>query len=127
LVNIYTTEFNEMWGGAFHGDKSDNMSHLRNYNGTLVKSFFSPTDLVAFEVWNELAHADATIHFGMFFWTDPVLTQQVVQRLNTGVQVFGVWDQLGAANVSLADVPSACRMRKSRSRTSPAKCITSSP
>ena len=105
LANIYTTEFNEMWGGAFHGDKADNTPHLLNYNGTLVKSFFSPTDLVAFEVWNELAHADATIHFGMFFWTDPVLTQQTMQRLNMGVQVFGVWDQLGAANVSSADVP----------------------
>jgi phosphatidylserine/phosphatidylglycerophosphate/cardiolipin synthase-like enzyme len=105
LSTIYTAEFNEMWGGAFHSTKSDNTPHLLNYNGTLVKSFFSPTDLVAFEVWDELAHADATIHFGMFFWTDPVLTQRVVQRMNTGVQVYGVWDQLGAGNVSSADVP----------------------
>jgi HKD family nuclease len=103
LANIYTTEFNEMWGGAFHSDKSDNTLHLLNYSGTLVKSFFSPTDLVAFEVWDELAHADETIHFGMFFWTDPVLTQRTMQRLAAGVQVYGVWDQLGAANVSSAD------------------------
>ncbi|NTU65621.1 MAG: N-6 DNA methylase, partial [Chloroflexi bacterium] len=54
LANIYTTEFDEMWGGTFHSAKSDNTSHLLNYNGTLVKSFFSPTDLVAFEVWNRL-------------------------------------------------------------------------
>jgi len=60
---------------------------------------------VAFEVWNELANADKTIHFGMFFWTDPVLTQRTIQRLAAGVQVYGVWDQLGAANVSSADIP----------------------
>ncbi len=105
LANIYTTEFNEMWGGAFHTAKSDNTSPLLDYNGATVKSFFSPTDLVAFEVWDELAHADETIHFGMFFWTDPVLTQRTTQRLAASVQVFGVWDQLGAGNVSSADVP----------------------
>lgn len=70
----------------------------------LVRSYFSPNDLVACEVWNELAHADETIHFGMFFWADPVLTQQVVQRLSGGVQVNGVWDHLGAAIVSSTDM-----------------------
>ena len=103
LAGIYTTEFGEMWGGAFHSAKTDNTLHSLDYSGTRVESYFSPTDLVAFEVWDELAHADDTVHFAMFFWTDDVLTKRVVERLGVGVEFFGVWDQLGAANESSAD------------------------
>ena len=68
-----------------------------------MESFFSPTDLVTFEVWDELADADETIHFAMFTWTDELLSKRVAERIAAGVQVYGVWDQLGAANVSSQD------------------------
>jgi phosphatidylserine/phosphatidylglycerophosphate/cardiolipin synthase-like enzyme len=103
LAGVYAVEFEEMWAGRFHGDKADDTAHLLNYDGTLVESYFSPTDLVAFEVWDELAGADETIHFAMFFWTDDLLTQRLIERLEAGVRVYGVWDQLGAANTSSAD------------------------
>jgi phosphatidylserine/phosphatidylglycerophosphate/cardiolipin synthase-like enzyme len=76
---------------------------MMDYDGTILESYFSPTDLVAFEVWEELADADETIHFAMFFWTDDVLTERVVDRLDASVDVYGVWDQLGAASPSSAD------------------------
>jgi HKD family nuclease len=98
LANTYQTEFEELWSGLFHSDKSDNTAHQLDYQGTLVESFFSPTDLVAFEVWNELADLDESLHFAMFFWTDDLLTNQVVERLNAGAEVYGVWDALGAAS-----------------------------
>jgi len=103
LASVYTTEFSEMWGGSFQGDKADNTIHLLDYNGTRLESFFSPTDLVAFEVWDELAGADESIHFAMFFWTDDLLTSRVIDRLGTGVEIYGVWDQLGAANAYSSD------------------------
>ncbi len=103
LAGVYTAEFEEMWSGTFQGDKVDNTPHLFDYDGTRVENFFSPTDLTAFDVWDEIAHADESVHFAMFFWTDPVLTQQVVERLGLGIEVYGVWDQLGAANSSSAD------------------------
>jgi phosphatidylserine/phosphatidylglycerophosphate/cardiolipin synthase-like enzyme len=103
LAGAYTTEFEEMWAGTFHADKTDNTPHLFDYDGTLVESYFSPSDLVAFEVWDELANADATIHFAMFFWTDDVLTQRVKERIGAGVEVYGVWDELGAASPTSAD------------------------
>ena len=103
LAGIYTTEFEEMRAGAFHESKSDNTTHLVNYSGTLLESYFSPTDLPAFKVWNELAGADETVHFAMFFWTDDILADRVVERLGAGVEVYGVWDQLGEANVSSQD------------------------
>jgi len=98
LADTYTAEFNEMASGTFHSDKGDNTSHLFDYNGTQVESYFSPTDGVALEVREELAQADSTLHFAMFFWTDDLLTDRVVERLDAGVHVYGVWDQLGAAN-----------------------------
>jgi uncharacterized repeat protein (TIGR01451 family) len=103
LAGIYTAEFEEMWTGKFHEDKADDTAHLLDYNGTLVESHFSPTDLVAFEVWDELANADESIHFGMFFWTDDLLTERVLERLNEGIKVYGVWDALGAASPYSAD------------------------
>lgn len=103
LTGVYKAEFEEMWAGSFHRDKLDNTHHLFDYDGMQVESYFSPTDLTAFEVWDELAHADETVHFAMFFWTDPVLTQRVVDRLESGVETYGVWDQLGAASPSSAD------------------------
>jgi phosphatidylserine/phosphatidylglycerophosphate/cardiolipin synthase-like enzyme len=103
MASVYQTEFDEMYAGDFHGDKADNTAHLSDYAGTQVESFFSPTDLVAFEVWDELAQADETIHFAMFFWTDDLLTDRVVERLGDGVEVYGVWDELGAASPSSAD------------------------
>jgi predicted CoA-binding protein len=49
-------------------------------------------------VWDELADADETIHFAMFFRTDELLSKRVAERIVAGVEVYGVWDQLGAAN-----------------------------
>jgi phosphatidylserine/phosphatidylglycerophosphate/cardiolipin synthase-like enzyme len=98
LASIYTTEFEEMWAGAFHEAKTDNTIHILDYNGTQVEVYFSPTDLVAFEVWGELASVDQSMHFAMFFWTDEMLADRTVERLNSGAEVYGVWDQLGAAS-----------------------------
>lgn len=103
LASIYTAEFEEMWVGTFNDSKSDNTAHLLDYDGTHVETYFSPTDIVAFEVWNELAQADDSIHFAMFFFTDDVLANQLVNRIEDGIEVYGVWDQLGAANVGSDD------------------------
>jgi hypothetical protein len=46
---------------------------------------------------------DQTIHFAMFFWTDELLSKRVVDRMQAGVEVYGVWAQLGTANVSSQD------------------------
>ena len=103
LAAVYTIEFEEMWAGNFQGAKADNTAHLFNYNGLRLESYFSPTDLVAFAVWDELAQADETIHFAMFFWTDDLLTNRVIERVGAGVAVYGMFDQLGEANGSSGD------------------------
>jgi hypothetical protein len=103
LATTYTAEFEEMWGGAFHRAKIDNTAHRFDFQGTQVESYFSPTDLVAFEVWDELGSATESLHFAMFYWTDEVLTQRVMERLTDNVAVLGIWDQLGAGNAASPD------------------------
>jgi phosphatidylserine/phosphatidylglycerophosphate/cardiolipin synthase-like enzyme len=34
----------------------------------------------------------------MFYWTDELLSKRVAERIAAGVEVYGVWDSLGAAN-----------------------------
>ena len=36
----------------------------------------------------------------LIFWTDELLSKRVADRMQAGVEVYGVWDQLGAAHVS---------------------------
>ena len=107
LADVYTEEFEEMWAGNFDDDKTDNTDHLFDYSGTGLESYFSPTDLVAFEVWEELGNANKTVHFAMFVWTDDLLTNRTIERLNAGVKVYGVWDRLGAASNGSA-YPALC-------------------
>ena len=39
----------------------------------------------------------------MFFWTDELLSKRVAERVQAGVEVYGVWDQLGESNVASQD------------------------
>ncbi|MBK8904486.1 MAG: lamin tail domain-containing protein [Anaerolineaceae bacterium] len=107
LANIYTLEFSEMWSGLFHGAKADNTPHLLDYAGTKVESYFSPTDNVAFEVWQELAIAEESVHFAMFFFTDNVLSDRLVNLAESGVAVQGLFDQLGEAGTG-SDADALC-------------------
>jgi len=110
LGDIYSTKLEEMWAGDFDEDKADDAVHLLDYDGTLLESYFSPTDLVAFEVWDELADADETIHFAMFYWTDDLLTDRVVERLGQGVEVYGVWDHSCSADEALRNAGAYSRI-----------------
>lgn len=99
LADAYATEFNEMWNSKFHTDKVDNTTHLFEFDGTLVESYFSPTDQVAFAVWEALETADETIHFAMFAWTDTVLSDRVIERMEAGVTVQGIWENFSGQTV----------------------------
>lgn len=99
LAAAYTAEFEEMWYGRFHTAKSDNTSHLFDFNGVRVESYFSPTDLPAFAVWSALGAAQQSIHFAMFAWTDVMLAQQTMARMADGVAVRGVWEDFSGKEV----------------------------
>ena len=44
-----------------------------------------------------------TFFFAMFYWTDDMLVDRAVERLAQGVEIYGVWDQFGAAHPAPVD------------------------
>lgn len=94
----YRMEFEEMFGGKFSNQKRDNTPKVFTYTNAVVKVYFSPTDGVQQQVAQALASAEQSIQFAHFFWTDATLGQLVIDKFQSGVEVWGSWDQLGAAN-----------------------------
>ncbi|MEI7802175.1 MAG: phospholipase D-like domain-containing protein [Bacteroidota bacterium] len=69
MARSYTLEFEEMLGGTFGPDKSDNTAHEFNLNGTRVEQCFSPSDNTNVYVKNALLTANTSIHFLIFSFT----------------------------------------------------------
>jgi phosphatidylserine/phosphatidylglycerophosphate/cardiolipin synthase-like enzyme len=104
LAEIYRGEFEEMYaGGLFHKRKSDNTLHAidaRHFtDGTLVKSYFSPTDHArANAVVPLIDAATATLDIAMFFFTSQEISSAVLAARTRGVAVRVVLDAGGAGN-----------------------------
>ena len=45
----------------------------------------------AFEVWDELAHADDTVHFAMLFWTGNLLSESTMDSTDADLEVQDPW------------------------------------
>lgn len=104
LADIYTAEFNEMFGGLFHHRKTDNTAHVLDPSQftdgtTSVKSYFSPTDDAQTNAVIPLIDAATqTLDIAMFFLTSQTIGARVLAAKARGVQVRVVIDAGGAAN-----------------------------
>ena len=104
LAEIYRGEFDEMYvGGLFHKRKTDNTLHTIDAghftDGTLVKSYFSPTDHArANAVIPLIDAATATLDIAMFYFTSQEISSAVLAARARGVAVRMVLDAGGAAN-----------------------------
>ena len=104
VADIFTLEFEEMFtAGLFGTDKTDNVTHSLTYNGLPLEIYFSPSDAAMSQLLSAVATADNTIHFGIFFYTDDDLRDAMIERLQAGVTIQGVWDALGAGNLYSED------------------------
>lgn len=98
IAAAYTIEFEEMWGGKYGTAKKDNTTHTFDVSGTLVELYFSPTDGAMSEIVTEVSKAETSIYFSIFFLTDDDLRNALAAAKARGVDVRGLWDQLGASN-----------------------------
>jgi phosphatidylserine/phosphatidylglycerophosphate/cardiolipin synthase-like enzyme len=104
LAEIYRGEFEEMYtGGLFHKRKTDNTLHAIDAghftDGTVVKSYFSPTDQArANAVVPLIDAATATLDIAMFYFTSQEISDAIVAARARGVAVRMVLDAGGAAN-----------------------------
>ena len=116
LADIYTTEFEEMWGSStmtpdpdvakFHGRKTDNTVHQVMVGGTAVDVYFSPGDNAVGAVAQMITDdADESARFCAFTWSAQGMVDALKLKYEgsdqdltgalTGFEVQGVFDSLG--------------------------------
>ena len=103
LAEIYRGEMDEMFAGLFHHRKADNTQHLVDgshfTDGTVVKSYFSPTDHATDNAVIPLVNAATqTLDIAMFFFTSQPIADAILAAQARGVAVRMVIDASGAAN-----------------------------
>jgi phosphatidylserine/phosphatidylglycerophosphate/cardiolipin synthase-like enzyme len=103
LAAIYGREFEEMFGGRFHGEKADDLTHLldaRHFaDGTVVESWFSPSDRPITNGVLPLIHgAQSTLDVAMFFFTSDEIADALISASARGVRVRMILDAEGAAS-----------------------------
>ncbi len=104
LAKAYTVEFEEMWGSdepnpgifnvKFGESKADNTPHLFMVNGTLIESYFSPSDNTTVNIVNALATADDDLEFALLTFTKNELGTAVRDAHDAGVAVRGIIDNI---------------------------------
>lgn len=87
VASIYTAEFNEMFGGKFHGAKTDNTAHSATVAGSPVEIAFAPTDGVENRIIAALNSANVSINVAMFTFTSASIAQALIDAKNRGVAV----------------------------------------
>ena len=73
------------------------------YNGSPLEVYFSPQDGSLDQVIAQVNAAQSTIDFAIFFFTEDALRDALIAAHGRGVQIRGLWDELGAANGSSDD------------------------
>lgn len=103
LAEIYSGEMDEMAAGFFHKAKGDNTRHILDAalftDGTVLKSYFSPTDNARDNAVIPLINAaTSTLDIAMFYLTSQEIGNAVLAAKARGVVVRVVIDAGGAAN-----------------------------
>ncbi len=102
LANVYTLEFDEMWGSAtdtpnagasrFGARKLDDTPHQFVVGGRKVECYFSPSDATDFHIQSALYAAQHSIAFELLTLTRDNLANALISRRNAGVAVRGDLD-----------------------------------
>lgn len=98
LADIYHTEFNELFGGAFSNDKTDNTTHTLTVGSVPVEVAFAPTDGIEQRIINAINSADKTVQVTMFTFTNQAMAQALMAARQRGVAVEVILDSLAAGS-----------------------------
>lgn len=96
LADIYHTEFNELFGGKFSNDKTDNTVHNLTIGTTPVEVAFAPTDGVQQRIINAITTANTSVQVTMFTFTNQTIAQTLIAAKQRGVTVEVILDRLAA-------------------------------
>lgn len=98
IAAFYTLEFNQMFGGDFHGSKEDldvGRFDLDGVGEEEVKVMFSPKGhhTIA-EIRAEIMAARSSIYFCIFAFTEDEISGDIIGARDGGVDVRGVFDEI---------------------------------
>jgi hypothetical protein len=111
IAAVYTREFEEMWGSAtdvpipsrakFGSQKTDNVPHIFNINGSRVEAYFSPGDNGTVQIQNVITNNfDYDCFFSIYVFTDFNISNRMKSRYLPGIRnVRGVFDSDTAGGV----------------------------
>lgn len=103
LCEVYTREFEEMWGShtdepdtarsKFGIEKTDNTAHLVNAGGVAMQVYFAPTDSIADTLVSLFRNYPVkSIYFSMLKFVLPSVENALHDALLKGIRVSGVFD-----------------------------------
>lgn len=108
LIANYQAKFNELFLNKQFGTHAEvgAQTPQLSLDGEQVLNYFSPVDNVMDKLVGLVNGAQSSIKFMAFTYTDPNLSQAMINRFQAGVDVEGVIENRGASQGAL--VPLAC-------------------
>ena len=107
VAKAYTIEFEEMWGGVFGHNKSDNTPHNFIVGGSEVEVYFSPSDQTTSQINNLIENVDYTLEFGLLSFTRDDLAQTIIDKnAEFGVSVRGIIEDQNSTGGEFANLQS---------------------
>lgn len=97
IAGNYLDEFEEMWGGAFHGGRTTWNKKIL-LDGVLIENYFCPEDDCSQQVLRTLSKAEHSIYFMTFSFTDGDIANLLQIKHYGGVDVKGIFENSQAGN-----------------------------
>ncbi|MBS1651514.1 MAG: T9SS type A sorting domain-containing protein [Bacteroidetes bacterium] len=105
MAQVYTGEFNKMWGsttttpnlssstfGPYKTPTAANQ-HTFNVGGSVVDVYFSPKDGADVQLKNAISTANSDLFFGIYTFTDNSIALAISTAISSGVLAKGIEDQ----------------------------------
>ena len=98
LAEIYKQEFDQMYNGKFHSEKSSTQKPEININNSKIKTYFSPQDkAITNAILPLIKNAKSYIYIPTFVLTEKRVTEELINAKNRGVEVKILIDALNAS------------------------------
>ena len=108
IAKAYSLEFEEMWGGNFGSNKTDNTPHKFVVNGKDIEVYFSPSDQTTSRILKFINDVDYTLEFGLLGFTRDDLGLAVIEKDNQfGVNIRGIIEQENTTGSEFANLVAA--------------------
>jgi len=104
LAVDYTTKFNEMWNGKFGSSSPANTPYPHVTLGTTdIQCYFAPEDNVEDHIVSEISNAKSYIDFATFTFTSIPISNKIMQKIQDGVKVKGIYETRQASQYCTYD------------------------